>query len=89
MYINSEVLLGLYRATVKDSIMSELERRHGPHDPPHFSLQIRIHDGRPNAGECIAVVNKDPATGRFQLKRLSNIEGILVKYAADMVCFKR
>ena len=69
--------------------MSELERRHGPHDPAHFSLQIRIRDARHNGGECIAVVNKDPATERFQLERLSNIEGILVEYAADMVCFKR
>ena len=69
--------------------MSELERRHGPHDPAHFSLQIRIRDVRPNGGECIAVVNKDPATGKFQLERLSNIEGILAEYAADMVCFRR
>ena len=74
---------------MKNSIMSELERRHGPHDPAHFSLQIRICDVRPNGEECIAIVNKDPATGRFQLERLSNRKGILDEYAADMVCFRR
>ena len=69
--------------------MSELERRHGGHDPAYFSLQIRIRDTTPNGEECIAVVIKDPATGRFQLKRFTKSEGILVQYTADMVCFSR
>ena len=69
--------------------MSELESRCGPHDPAHSSLQIRIRDVRPPGVECIAVVSKDPTTGRFELERLSNIQGILGEYAADMVCFGR
>ena len=76
---------------MKDSIISELGHRHGPHDPVHFSLQIGICDVSPNGKEYSAVVNKDPVTGRFQLKHLNikTAEGNLAAYAADMVCFGR
>ena len=70
--------------------MTELERRHGAHDPAHFSLQIRMNDRRPDGGEYVAIVSKEPATGKFCLEKLSKSqEKILSEFASDMVCFGR
>ena len=48
-----------------------------------------MRDKRAGGQEYVAVVSKEPATGKFCLEKLSKPGEVLAEFASDMLCFGR
>ena len=79
-----------YRANAReDSIMTELGRCHGAHNPVQHSLQITMTTNMPRGTNYNVVVIKDSEAKQFHVERIFRQNYYLEKIMSDLSCPKR